>query len=149
MKHIIKIISMWFLSIIIAPIAYANDDVAAQIQIQNSKYENGYNSGNADAVAALHTKDARVMVSGFPTSVGKDAIRANITAETSGPAKLNLSLETTELDVAENMAYEKGRWTTVIKEEGKADITINGPYLVIWKKVDNKWLIHFDAVFSE
>lgn len=127
----------------------ADDNVAAQIKIQNAKYEAGYNSGDADVVAALHTKNARVMVSGLPSAVGTKAIRASIAAETAGPAKLRISLRTVELDVTKGMAYEKGRWTTLIKEPGKEDQTISGPYLVIWKRVGREWLIDFDAVFSD
>lgn len=148
MRHIIKSISAGLVCLIMATYAHANDDVFAQIQIQNTKYEEAYNKGDANAVTALHTKDARVMVSGFPTSVGTDEIRAAIAAETTGSATLTINLETIELDVTENMAYEKGRWTTLIKEQGKPDEMIKGPYLVIWKKIDNEWLIHFDAVFS-
>lgn len=135
--------------LILSTYAHASDDVAAQIQTQNAKYEAAYNRGDADAVTALHTKDARVMVSGLPASVGSVAIRTAIAAETSGTATLTLNLETVDLDVTTNMAYEKGRWTTLIKEQGKTDETIKGPYLVIWKKIGNEWLIHFDAVFSE
>lgn len=149
MNYLFKTMTAWLVCLLLNTFAHASDDVMAQIQMQNAKYEAAYNSGDAATVAALHTADARVMVSGFPTSVGAVAIREGIAAETSGPATLSINLETVELDVAEDMAYEKGRWTTLIKEQGKADEIIKGPYLVIWKKIGNEWLIHFDAVFSE
>ncbi len=149
MRLFAKILSTVIACLMLSSYALAGDDVAAHIQKQNAKYEAAYNRGDADAVAALHTKDARVMVSGLPTSVGTAAIRSGIAAETSGSATLTINLETVKLDVTPTTAYEKGRWTTLVQEQGKRDETIGGHYLVIWKKIGREWLIDFDAVFSD
>lgn len=149
MKHFITIILATFTFLMMPLWAHAADNVAAHIQMQNSKYMAGFNAGDTDAVMALHTKDVRVMMSGKPISVGAAAVRVAIAAETSGPAKLTLKLETTELDATEQMAYEKGLWTMLIEVPDEANVTETGPYLVIWKKVGEEWLIHFDAVFPD
>jgi uncharacterized protein (TIGR02246 family) len=106
-----------------------------------------FNSGDADAVAKLHTRDVRTMMPDKPVAIGREAVRAAIAAETAGPAKLTLHLVSTNVHVVGNTAYEKGNWSMLIQPDGADSISDKGPYLVVWKKVGEEWLIHFDAVF--
>lgn len=147
MKYFINLIIAVLMSGSMSIPASADSNVAAEISKQNAKYIAAFNTGDADAVMKLHTKNARVMMSGQPMSIGKEAVRAAIAAETSGPAKLTLHLVSTDVHADGDTAYEKGQWTMLVQADGTGDITDKGPYLVIWKKVGEEWLIHFDAVF--
>lgn len=147
MKYFIKLTIAVLISSSASLLVGATEDVAAEIDKQNEKYMAAYNTGDVDAVVKLHTNDARVMMSGQPLSVGIEAVRAAVAAETSGPAKLTLHLASTDVQTDGNTAYEKGRWRMLIQANEAEDITDKGPYLVIWKKVGEEWLIHFDAVF--
>ncbi len=148
MRYFINLAIAVLISGSISILVSADGNIAAEINKQNAKYMAAFNAGDANAVMKLHTKDARVMMSGQPMSVGSEAVRAAIAAETSGPAKLTLHLTSTDVHADGDTAYEKGRWTMQVQSGGTEDITDSGPYLVIWKKVGEEWLIDFDAVFA-
>jgi len=147
MRYFISLSIAVLISSSMSVLVSAGADIAAEITKQNAKYMAAFNVGDANAIMKLHTKDTRVMMSGQPVSVGDEALRAAIAAETSGPAKLTLHLATTNLHEDGNTAYEKGQWTMLVQTDGAEDRTDVGPYLVVWKKVGEDWLIDFDAVF--
>lgn len=147
MKYFINLVIAILISGGLSMLAIADSNVAAEITKQNEKYMAAFNTGDVDAVIKLHTKDVRTMMPGQPVAVGIEAVRTAIATETSGPVSLTLHLESTDVHADGDTAYEKGNWTMLIQADGADDMTDRGPYLVVWKKVGEEWLIHFDAVF--
>jgi len=147
MRYFINVIITVLISGGMSVLVSADGNIAAEITEQNAKYMAAFNAGDVNALMRLHTKDVRTMMPGQPVAVGREAVRTAIAAETSGPAKLTLHLAATDVHQAGETAYEKGRWTMLVQPDGAEDVTDGGPYLVVWKKVDGEWLIHFDAVF--
>ncbi len=56
-------------------------------------------------------------------------------------AGMNVTLETAEVEADGNLAYETGA-LGLISSDGTETIA---RYVVVWKRVDGKWLLHRDT----
>ena len=110
------------------------------IKAASEQLINANNRGDAAAVAALHTEEAKRLPPNSPMIVGREDIQASIQA--SHDAGLgDLQLTVIDLHVNGDMAHEVGKYTyTIQPEEGEA-ISDNGKYVTIWKRVNGSWKI--------
>lgn len=121
------------------------DDLKASIDARNSKFEEAYNAGDADAVAGFYATDGAVLPPGAARQEGREAIRAFWSGAMEHGLK-DLDLTAVEVYAQGNMATEVGTFTaTMPAAEGSGATGIAGKYLVLWKLGDGgNWQLYRD-----
>jgi uncharacterized protein (TIGR02246 family) len=120
--------------------AQAGGDLRAQIGKMDKAWDKAYNAGDAAAVTALYTKDAKILAPGAEPASGTAAIQAFFTADIAQGAKDAL----TQGDVVGfgNYALETGGWVATDADGKHLD---HGPFMTLYKKVDGGWKIYRDT----
>lgn len=118
-------------------------EVRQAIEAVNTQFADAVRRGDAAAVAALYTEEARLLPPNGQTLVGSEAIQnffqSNIDAGLS-----DLQLTILEVGVARDLAYEIGQYALTIQpEEGEA-IRDQGKYVVVWKRENGEWKLDVD-----
>ena len=115
-------------------------DLRAQIGKMDQAWQTAYNAGDATALTALYTKDAKVMAPGAEPASGTAAIKALFAADVAQGAKNTL----TQKDVVGfgDYALETGGWVATAAEGKHLD---HGPYMTLYKKVGGGWKIYRDT----
>jgi uncharacterized protein (TIGR02246 family) len=116
------------------------EGVRDAVEAGNRAFIKAFLEGNSTAVAQLYTADARVIAPGSPVASGRSAIAAFWQkAIDSGVRDVNL--ETDEVESAGDLAYETG----IVRQVTKDGMVSKARYVVIWKRIDGKWLMHRDT----
>lgn len=117
------------------------DQVALKSEIENANKEfmQAVSSKDADAVADMYTDDARLMLPNMPSVQGRENMKAFF-QQTSDAGITDVKLTTEEVSGTDDFAVESGRYVMLAGDQ-KVD---EGKYLVHWKKVGGKWLLHRD-----
>ncbi len=103
-----------------------------------------YNRGDAQALAALYTKDGHVMPPNAKVVSGPKALeRLFQSFWEAGDAVIKL--KTVEADGSGSVGYEVGEYALSGKT-GK--VTDQGKYIVVWKKVNGRWKLYRDIFNS-
>ena len=117
------------------------DTSAEDRQALNAKrmqYVINFNQGDAAAVAAHYTEEAKYLPPNSPMVVGRENIQAFIQSSFDAGVG-DLQLTVIELSVYGDMAHDVGEYTLTIQpEEGEA-ISDNGKYLVVLKRENGTW----------
>jgi uncharacterized protein (TIGR02246 family) len=115
-------------------------DVRPQIEKVSKAWEKAYNAGDAAGVAALYTKDAKVMAPGAEAASGTKAIQALFAADLAGGAKNALTTE----DVVGfgDYALETGKYVATSADGKHLD---HGPYMTLYKKEGGGWKLYRDT----
>ena len=110
-----------------------------QIEKLVQAWQDAYNAGDAAAVTALYTTDAKLLVPGAEPGSGPKAIQELIAADIALGGKLTLTL----VDVVGfgDYALETGSWVANSPDGKHLD---HGPYLVLYKKADGGWKMYRD-----
>lgn len=98
------------------------------------------NSGDADGMAALYTRDGQLLPPGSEVITGRD----NIAAFWEGV--FDMGVESVELDPVEvedhgETAIEVGRFTL---GDADGEMMDRGKYVVVWQQEDGEWKLHRD-----
>ena len=118
-----------------AALAGDEEDIAAV----NAQWEKAANSGDAAGLTALYTDDAVLLPPASPMVQGKDNIQAYWKAMIDMGVS-NMDLETIELTVSGNDAFEVGTFTYKA-----GDTQASGKAIVLWRKGDDgKWRFRHD-----
>ncbi|MDP9278774.1 MAG: DUF4440 domain-containing protein, partial [Gemmatimonadota bacterium] len=127
-----------------APAAWSQSADARAIRAAGDQWQRDVAAQNVDAIVALHTPDAVVMLSHAPLVKGSAAIRAGWSDMVKTPG-LVLHWTPTRIDVASpTVATEYGTYTEAYDSpQGKQ--TDAGNYVTIWHKVNGKWRVALDA----
>ena len=114
-------------------------DLRAQIEKSVQAWQKAYNAGDAAAVTALYTTDAKLLVPGAEPGSGPKAIQELIAADIALGGKLTLTL----IDVVGfgDYALETGKWVATSPDGKHLD---HGPYLVLYRKADGRWKMYRD-----
>jgi uncharacterized protein (TIGR02246 family) len=115
-------------------------DLRAQIEKVDRAWEKANNAGDAAALTALYTKDAKVMPPGADPVSGTKAIQAMFTADVAQGAKMAL----TQKDVTGfgDYALETGSFVATSKDGKHLD---HGSFMTFLKKMDGGWKIYRDT----
>jgi uncharacterized protein (TIGR02246 family) len=115
-------------------------DLRAEIGKMDQAWQKAYNAGDAAAVAALYTKDAKLMAPGGEPASGTAAIQALFAADIAQGAKNTL----TQGDVVGfgDYALETGGWVANAADGKHLD---HGPFMTLYKKVGGAWKIYRDT----
>ena len=118
----------------------AEADLRAQTEKMDRAWEKAYNAGDAAALTALYTKDAKVMAPGAEVASGTSAIQKLFAADVAQGVKNTLTLG----DVVGfgDYALETGTFVATSAEGKHLD---HGSFMTLLKKVDGGWKIHRDT----
>ena len=114
-------------------------DVRPQIEKVSKAWEKAYNAGDAAGVAALYTKDGKVMAPGAEAASGTKAIQAMFAADLAGGAKNALTTEDV-VGFGDN-ALETGKWVATSADGKHLD---HGAYMTLYKKEGGSWKLYRD-----
>ena len=115
-------------------------DLRAEAEKMDQAWQKAYNAGDAAALTALYTKDAKVMAPGAEAASGTKAIQALFEADLAQKVKNTLTLE----DVVGfgDYALETGKYVATSADGKHVD---HGSFMTLLKKVDGGWKIHRDT----
>ncbi len=118
--------------------------VRQAIEEANLKFGEAVRMGDASALAALYTEDARLL----PPNSEMIGGRQGIEAFWGGGLQMGIKdavLTTVDVLGIGDMVCEIGQYDLTIQPEGQEAMKDNGKYLVVWKKdSDGAWKLHVD-----
>ena len=113
-------------------------DARSAIDAVNRGFMTAFIRKDPAAVAALYTLDGQLLPPRSDFVTGRSAI-ARYWQEA---MKIGIrNLETTELEIHGESAFEVGRYTVEASDGSEADA---GMYIVVWKLEDGTWRMHRD-----
>lgn len=113
-----------------------------EIRAANAKMNVAIAKGDATAIAALYTEDARLLADGAPRIDGRGGIEGFF-KQAVDAGFTNLNLETQDVTEAGDLAIEIGGWTSTA---GPGDA---GKYVVIWRRESGVFKIDIDIFNSD
>ena len=126
-----------------APDVKSAGAVRVAIDARNAEWMAAFNRGDTKAVTALYDEDATVIPAGADPIRGRVGIE-NLFRNAQASLK-NVQLETTNLTIAGDYAYESGKSHHVdTARDGKMSASTDD-YVVIWKRCKHgQWYYHVD-----
>lgn len=107
----------------------------------NTHFVTNFNKGDVAAAAGVYTQDAIVLPPGRPSVAGRDAIREFWVAAAQQLGVTGVTLQTSELQLAGDTAFEVGSYTL----SGREGLLDEGKYIVVWRRQpDGAWKWHRD-----
>jgi uncharacterized protein (TIGR02246 family) len=106
-------------------------------------FAEAFGRGDAAAVAAWYSTDATLLPPDQQMLKGRDAIQSFW----QGAMSMGITeaeLETVEVEVRDDIAYEVGRFVMTIRPEGGDAAKMTGKYVVVWKQEGGSWKMHVD-----
>lgn len=111
----------------------------ADIAAANRAFEEAAKKRDTERLAGLYTADAIVMPPDGPFVKGRENIRQLWGAAIQQMGLRDVRLNTLDLDVVGDTAYEVGEAVLTLESSGA---TVK--YVVVWRKVDGSWRLHRD-----
>jgi uncharacterized protein (TIGR02246 family) len=117
---------------------------AAEIAANNRAFEHAVETANVDAIADLLAPDVLALPPDGAVVAGKEAVtelwKAAITEH--GMKSCRISSET--LDVTGDIASEVGHATMTMTLASGESETARIKFVVVWKRLGGRWLLHRD-----
>jgi uncharacterized protein (TIGR02246 family) len=105
----------------------------------NRAFQEAARKRDTEGMAALYTADAIVMPPDAPFVKGRENIKQLWGAAIQQMGVKDVQLNTLDLEVVGDTAYEVGEATLTLQSGG---VTVK--YVVVWKKVGGQWRLHRD-----
>ena len=125
------------------------DETRSAIEANNEQFMRAFERGDAAAIAALYTADARLLPPQQPMLAGAEAIKQFW----QGMLRLQIKqprLETVEVaEQRDDVACEIGRYSFTVPLPTGQTITDTGKYVVVWKREGGTWKLHIDIWNSD
>jgi uncharacterized protein (TIGR02246 family) len=129
-----------------APSPVTDAEIRKSIDAGNAKYVDAFAKSDAGALAGLYDESGSRLSPNGVVVRGRPAIAESVTGfmkSVTGPIKLNI--ETQDLWVVDDLAYETGKYTYTFTPPGKSETQTGGHYVTIWKhQTDGSWKISAD-----
>ncbi len=127
-----------------APSPPADTRAADEAAIRHVLDEIGtrFDAGDYDGMLALYRDDVIVSAPGAPETVGKDAWRQGLETTLPKGIKLKLRFETKELEVAGDLAYERGNYAVELVDPATNEVKplLGGRHIHMFKRdADGSW----------
>jgi len=113
----------------------------AAIQKLDDAWAAAFNKGDARAVAAMYAEDAYVLPNMGDMVHGRPAIQAFLTDAMKQIGDISLKAADV-LPLGGNAAREIGTFT--MKTKGQPPQDVAGKYVVVWRKINGRWLLATD-----
>ncbi len=117
---------------------------AADIAANNRAFEHAVETGNVEAIAALLAPDVISLPPDSPIVVGHEAVKQLWASAINEYGMTSFRITTDKLDVVGDLASEVGRATMTMAPGGGVSETARVKFLVVWKRLNGKWLLHRD-----
>ncbi len=117
---------------------------AAEIAANNRAFENAIAAGDVDAIADLLAPDVMALPPDGPIVSGREAVRQLWASAISEHGMTRCQFTTQQLDLVGDVASEVGHATMTMAPPGNKSETASIKYLVVWKRLKGKWLLHRD-----
>lgn len=121
----------------------ALSDTPADIREASGIFAEALNSGDAQAVAALHTEDAKIMPSNQPLFEGRSGAQ-NVWQGMFDAGVCCVKLEIIGVDVFGDKGNEYGLWRAKAPDGEGGQVEINGKYVHIWRNEADGWRMRAD-----
>jgi uncharacterized protein (TIGR02246 family) len=126
---------------------HAEKDAHRALDAQRKALTEAVTQRDAAAVAKFFTSDAKVMLPGFETVTGRDAIQKFWQAGLNSGLVKSITLTPIDISgVEDGLLAEMGTVSTIDgerRENGKTR------YLIVWKRDESEWRIHREMVNAE
>ena len=113
-------------------------EVREAIDRNNAQYIKSYSDADATALAAVYDSKGSRLSSNGVVHLGREKITAVVSRFLNNVGPVKVSLETVDLWVVDDLAYETGKWTYTYTPKGKEERTSGSRYVTIWKRQANK-----------
>jgi uncharacterized protein (TIGR02246 family) len=123
-------------------------EVRAAVEAANKRFIAAFNKGDAAAVAAMYTANARLLPPNSPMGEGRQAAQQFWQGAIGAGLKM-VSLETLHVESQGNLAVEVGRYTLTLPKSGGGVTTDTGKYVVVWEREGGGWRIAADIWNSD
>ncbi|MCK4677304.1 MAG: SgcJ/EcaC family oxidoreductase [Bacteroidales bacterium] len=117
--------------------------IRSAIDQQNANFTEAVSTGDTAALASLYTEDAVLLPPGSDYIKGRNAIQ-QFYAEGFTMGEQTTVLSTESINGVNDLVYELGKYDWTLTLEDQTDTTFHGNYLVVWKKVEEVWMLHVD-----
>lgn len=114
--------------------------VRSEIEASNKQFMDAFSRRDAAAIGLLYDEEGQVIPPGAPPLDGREAIVTMWQSMLALPIA-GVQLQTLEVGLGENSAWETGRYTTTGNDGKTAE---SGNYVVIWKHGEAGWKIYRD-----
>ncbi|MCB9081757.1 MAG: nuclear transport factor 2 family protein [Lewinellaceae bacterium] len=115
-----------------------------QIQAAIVDFSQQIMAGNAAAIGAAYTPDARLFPPARDIIIGREAILQYWTP--SGASRTSYHrIMPTEIVVTGKTAYDHGYYEGKTRGSDGQETAWRGKYVIVWKKSKGKWLIYLDS----
>jgi uncharacterized protein (TIGR02246 family) len=132
-------VTLWLGFLLASAPAWA-EDARQAVEAGNRSLIAAVLRGDASAVADHYTEDAQIIAQGAPVATGRAAITEFWRGSIASGIK-DVTLETAEVESDGNLAYETGALGIVSNDGGRT----TARYVVVYKRVGGKWLLHRDT----
>jgi uncharacterized protein (TIGR02246 family) len=119
------------------------EQVLQQITAANRAFEEAVRKGDVEGIASAYTPEAIALAPDAPMARGRESIE-QLWGSAIRDGLKTIRLETLDLEVAGDTAYEVGRAILGLEPKGGAPTTAVVKYVVVWKKVKGQWRLHRD-----
>jgi ketosteroid isomerase-like protein len=128
-------------------VGHTEQDFRAALDAQSRALAEAVSRGDAPAVARIFTSDAKLMLPGFETVTGREAIQKFWQGGLSSGVVKGIALTPADrTGEGAGLCAETGTLTTLGSDGKQKD---PGRYLIVWKREESEWRIHRDIVNSE
>ena len=129
-----------------APSTTADAGVRAAIERGNAEYIAAFAHSDPAALARVYAPDGARMADKGGYARGRDAIAAVVRTLLGGTGPIQVTIETVDLWVVDDVAYETGKWRYRFTPPGKGAQSVTGRYVTEWKRQpDGGWRIIADV----
>ena len=115
----------------------------AEIVAANKTFADLFVAKDSAGIANLYTQDAKFMMNGSPSIVGREHIQSVMSGIINSGIS-SVDLITIDVWGTENLVTEEGEFALYAGE----NMVDEGKYLILWKKVDGKWHLFRDIFNS-
>jgi uncharacterized protein (TIGR02246 family) len=125
-------------------------DLQSAVRALDAEFIRNANAGDATALTgAFYAKDAVLLAPGAPRLNGAEAIRGFWQAFIDGGVK-DVSIETTDLEEAGDLAYGLGTYTCTMPAPGGERVRDTGKFIVVYRRqADGAWKVIADQFNSD
>jgi uncharacterized protein (TIGR02246 family) len=106
----------------------------------NRAFSEAFAGQDAAALAALYTENSEILPPNMDAMRGRKAIQA-FWEKVMGMGVKHATLDSVEIEAADSMAWETGRYTL---RGADAQVLDHGKYIVIWRREEDHWRLHRD-----
>ena len=146
----IRSLAYWFALFpicFLSAVGFAEQETRTALDAQRKSLTDAVTRHDAAAVAKVFTSDAKLMLTGFATVTGREAIQKFWQAGLSAGIIKGLSFTPADLaGEGDGLLAEAGTLTTLDADGKERD---QSRYLIVWKREESEWRIHRDIVNSE